>query len=108
MLRALDVSRESIAKAVFEVPVPHKQDLAGSEPSRATLNPQPLPLNPKPQNPKVSLSRGELQGRSAAKEDKRDRTAFETARREWSQATGISGRGALDGAGDHRSEVWLG
>ena len=45
----------------------------------------------------------------AAREDRRDRTAFETARKEWSNTKGISGRGALDGAtGNHHSEVWLG
>lgn len=49
-----------------------------------------------------------LQGRAAAREDRRDRTAFETARKEWSKTAGISNRRAVGSGGDHHSEVWLG
>lgn len=49
-----------------------------------------------------------VQGRAAARDDRRDRTAFETARKEWSKTGGISIRKAVGGGGDHHSEVWLG
>ena len=47
-----------------------------------------------------------VQGPSA-KEAKRDTTAFEAARAEWSKAT-LSAKGSVGASGDHRSEMWLG
>ena len=43
----------------------------------------------------------------SAKEAKRDTTAFEAARAEWSKAT-LSAKGSVGATGDHRSEMWLG
>lgn len=42
----------------------------------------------------------------SAREERRDKTAFEEARETWGRST-VSARGKV-GTGDHKNEVWLG